>query len=53
MTFQGHPRSKVMVPNERLYACPYLRIIVTICLTGTISNILALSYQKNSLWPVT
>ena len=22
--FQGHPRSKVMEPNERLYACSYV-----------------------------
>ena len=49
VTFQGHPRSKVMVPNERLYACSYLRIIVTICITGTISKILALFYKKTLL----
>ena len=24
VTFQGHPRSKVMVPNEILYTCSYL-----------------------------
>ena len=24
VTLQGHTRSKVMVSNERLYACPYL-----------------------------
>ena len=48
LTFQGHPRSKVMVPNERLYACSYLWIIVTICLTGTVSKILALLYKENS-----
>ena len=47
VTFQGDPRSKVMVPNERLYACSYLRIIVTICLTGTVSNILALFHKEN------
>ena len=49
VTFQGHPRSKVMVPTERLYACSYLWIIVTICLTGTVSKILALFYKKKSL----
>ena len=35
-----------MVPNERLYACSYLGIIVTICLTAIVSKILALFYQK-------
>ena len=46
VTFHGHPRTKVMVPNERLYACSYLGIIVTICLTGTVTKILALVYHK-------
>ena len=46
VTFQGDPRSKVMVPNERLYACSYLWIIVTICLTATVTKILALVYHK-------
>ena len=40
-----------MVPNKRLYECPYLLILVTICLTGTISKILALPSHmiKNKL----
>ena len=46
-------RSKVMMPNERLYTCSYLWIIVTICLTGTVSKILALFYKKNRLCAVT
>ena len=46
MAFQGNPRSNVMVPNERLYACSYIPIIVTICLTGTVSKISALFYKK-------
>jgi len=32
LTFQGHPRSKVMVPNESPYATSYMSPIVTICL---------------------
>ena len=51
VTFQGHPRSKVMVPNER---CMFLSMNnCNNCLSGTISKILALFYQKNSLYPVT
>ena len=39
-----------MVLNERKYACSYLGIIVTTCLSGTISKILALDANDTSLF---
>ena len=36
---QGHPRSKVMVSNESLIMFSYLTLIVTICLTCSVSEI--------------
>ena len=38
----GHRRSHVMVRNERLYMSSYLRIIVTIALSGTLLKIFPL-----------
>ena len=38
----GHRRSQVMVQNERLYMSSYLRIIVTIALSGTLLKIFPL-----------
>ena len=46
LTFQGYPRSKVIVSNERRYACYCLRLIVTICLTRYVLKVLALFYFK-------
>ena len=37
-----HLRSKVKVPNESPVMTSSLNLIVTICLSGTVSNILAL-----------
>ena len=36
---QGHPRSKVMMSNESLIMISYLTLIVTICLTCSVSEI--------------
>ena len=36
---QGHPRSKVMVSYESLIMFSYLTLIVTICLTCSVSEI--------------
>ena len=36
---QGHPRSKVMVSNESLIMFSNLTLIVTICLTCSVSEI--------------
>ena len=35
----GHRRSQVMVRNERQYMSSYIRIIVTLGLSGTITEI--------------
>ena len=37
----GHLRSKVKVPNESPVMTSYLKLIVTICLSGTVFKILA------------
>ena len=39
---QGHPRSKVMVSNKSLIMFSYLTLIVTICLTSSVSEIWSL-----------
>ena len=36
---EGHPRSKVMMSNESLIMISYLTLIVTICLTCSVSKI--------------
>ena len=38
---KGHLRSKVKVPNESPVMTSYLKLIVTICLSGTVFKILA------------
>ena len=39
--YKGHLRSKVKVPNESPVMTSYLKLIVTICLSGTVFKILA------------
>ena len=39
LTFQGHSRSKVMVPNESPYMTSYSCLIVTMGLSGIVSEI--------------
>ena len=39
LTFQGHQRSKVIVPNESPHRTSYERLIVTMCLSGPVSEI--------------
>ena len=48
LTFQGHPRSKVMVSNERLYTCSYKWTIVWKCLSCLICEIFAAQILKVS-----
>ena len=38
---KGHLRSKVKVPNESPVMTSYLKLIVTVCLSGTVFKILA------------
>ena len=38
---KGHLRSKVKVPNEIPVMTSYLRLVVTICLSGTVFKIFA------------
>ena len=38
---KGHLRSKVNVPNESPFMTSYLKLIVTVCLSGTVFKILA------------
>ena len=40
--YQGHLRSKVKVPNGSPVMTSYLKLIVTICLSGTVFKISAL-----------
>ena len=40
ITAIGHLRSKVKVPNESPVMTSYLKLIVTICLSGTVFKIL-------------
>ena len=37
----GHLRSKVKMPNESPVMISYLKLIVTVCLSGTVFKILA------------
>ena len=39
--YKGHLRSKVKVPNKSPVMTSYLKLIVTICLFGTVFKILA------------
>ena len=41
VTLKGHLRSKVKVPNESPVMTSYLKLIVTVCLSGTVYKILA------------
>ena len=41
VTLKGHLRSKVKVPNESPVMTSYLKLIVTVCLSGTVFKILA------------
>ena len=38
---KGHLRSKVKVPNESPVMTSYLKLIVTVCLSGTVFKIFA------------
>ena len=38
---KGHLRSKVKVPNESPFMTSYLKLIVTVCLSGTVFKIFA------------
>ena len=40
--YKGHLRSKVKVSNESPVMTSYLKLIVTVCLSGTVFKILAL-----------
>ena len=40
-SLKGHLRSKVKVPNESPVMTSYLKLIVTVCLSGTVLKILA------------
>ena len=42
VTLKGHLRSKVKVPNESPVMTSYLKLIVTVCLSGTVFKVLAL-----------
>ena len=44
LTFQGHPRSKVMVPNERSYMTSYMLSMITLCLGCMVCEIEAFQW---------
>jgi len=49
---QGHPRSLILVPVESAYATSYYSSIVTLVLSGPVSEILRFSAENNVLTPI-
>ncbi len=51
LTFQGRPRSNVKVSNESSYLIYYKTLIVTVGLSCTVKEILAIKISVTLIWP--